>query len=110
MKRHLLGIVAVAAVASFAGAQETTPARTGTHGDSVSAMHRNARAGAKHKGTKTRRYTSTSRGEVAGAGYSLHATSRDWVRAEDTKGDDLYRREQRMDAKCGKSRERCGKQ
>lgn len=111
MKRHLLGIVAVAAVASFAGAQDTTPARTGTHGDSVSAMHRNAHAGAKHKGTKGRRYTSMSRGEIdrGGAGYSLHATSRDLVRADDTKGDDLYRREQMMDSKCGKSRERCGK-
>ena len=113
MKRHLLSVIALAAIASVAGAQQTTPARTDTHGDSVSAMHRNAHAGAKRKGTKhaTMHHTMSSTGDVSlgGAGYSAHATSRDWVRADDTKGDDLFRREQMMDAKCGKSRERCGK-
>lgn len=116
MKRQLLSVLAFATIASVAGAQQTTPARTDTHGDSVSAMHRNAHAGAKHKGSKKstnghHRTTSSSGGEVdrGGAGYSLHATSRDWVRADDTQGDDLYRREQMMDAKCGKSRERCGR-
>ena len=137
MKRHLLSLLAVAAVASFAGAQQptypSTPARTGTHGDSVSAMHRNAHAGAKHKGarrthamkstnamkrtthdsTKAAHHTTSSGGEVdlgsrGGPGYSLHATSRDFVTADNTSGDDLWRREQMMDRKCGKSRERCG--
>ena len=111
MKRHLLSLVAVAAVASFAGAQGTTPARTNTHGDSVSATHRNANAGAKRKGTKGRRVTSVSRGAVdnGGPGHSARAVPRDWVRADDTSGDDLFRREQMMDQRCGKSRERCGK-
>jgi hypothetical protein len=103
MKRHLLSALAVAAVASFAGAQQP-PA---THGDTVSAMHRNANATTKKQAT--RRYT--SRGEVdrGGPGYSLRATSRDLVGAENTSGDDLWRREQMMDAKCGKSREKCGR-
>jgi hypothetical protein len=108
MKRHLLSVFAVAAFASFAGAQE--PAQPATHGDSVSAMHQSAKSGAK-KRSKARRYTSSSAGTIdrGGAGYSVHATARDYVRADDSKADDLFRREQMMDAKCGKNRERCGK-
>ena len=109
MKRHLLSVFAVAAFASFAGAQE--PAQPATHGDSVSAMHKSSHASMKRKSSKARRHTSSSAGEIdrGGAGYSVHATARDYVRADDSKGDDLFRREQMMDAKCGKSRERCGR-
>jgi hypothetical protein len=111
MKRHLLSVIAVAAFASFAGAQE--PAQPAAHGDSMSAMHAKSHTATKHKSSKARRYTSASGGEVdlsrGGPGYSLHATSRDLVGADDTHGDALWRREQMMDAKCGKSRERCGR-
>jgi hypothetical protein len=104
MKRHLLSVLAVAAVASFAGAQERTSTPT-THGDSVSATARRANAA-----KRARRTTTTSRGEVArSVGYSVRAVARDYVGAENTSGDDLWRREQMMDRRCGKSRERCGK-
>ena len=108
MKRHLLSVFAVAAFASFAGAQQ--PAQPAAHGDSMSAMHHTTKSATK-KHSKARRHTTSSAGEIdrGGAGYSVHATARDYVRADDSKGDDLFRREQMMDAKCGKSRERCGK-
>jgi hypothetical protein len=93
MMRNVLGILALAASASIAAAQQ--PA---THGDSVSAK------------AKRHTTTSTSRGEVARShGMAVRAVARDWVRSDDTRGDDLYRREQMMDRKCGKNRERCGK-
>jgi len=130
MKRHLLSLLAVAAVASFAGAQQ--PKYDSTHGDSVAAMHRNAHAGAKHKGTHskthvssmkhsaskaTHKVTTASGGEVerdpglsnGGPGYSVHAVARDFVRADDSRCDALCQRERKMDAMCGKDRERCGR-
>ena len=108
MKRHLLSVLAVAAVASFAGAQEGTPATTTqqpTAGAETSAKKTTKSP------RKARRYTTTSRGEIdrGGPGYSLRAVARDYVCAEDTSGDDLWRREQMMDQRCGKNRERCGK-
>ena len=87
MTRNLLGLLALAASASIAAAQQ--PA---THP------------------SKRHTTSSTSRGEVARShGMAVRAVARDWVRADDTKGDDLYRREQMMDRKCGKNREKCGK-
>jgi hypothetical protein len=122
MKRHLLSVFAVAAFASFAGAQQPTDStHARAHGDS--AMHHGEHAmgtsaTTSHDKTKTdsahaAKHTSSSGGEVdlrrGGAGYSVRATSRDFVGADDTRGDDLWRREQMMDARCGKSRDRCGK-
>jgi hypothetical protein len=101
MMRNVLGILALAASASIAAAQQ--PAHPS-----------NAKA-------KRQTTTSTSRGEVArnhgaavrevagSGGMAVRAVARDWVRSDDTRGDDLYRREQMMDQKCGKNRERCGK-
>ena len=126
MKRHLLSLLAVFAVASFAGAQQPTTPRTATHGDSVAAMHRNAHAGAKHKGTHskthsaskaTHKVSSASGGEVesdpglsnGGPGYSMHAVARDFARADDSRCDALCQRERKMDAMCGKDREKCGR-
>ncbi|MBV9880467.1 MAG: hypothetical protein JO180_08220 [Gemmatirosa sp.] len=106
MKRHLLGALAVAAVASFAGAQQqpTTDTSMKMHGDSSAMHHSMAKS---HKGTKSKR-TYTSGGEIdrGGPGYSVHAVARDYVRADDSKCDDLCRREQMLDAKYGKDRER----
>lgn len=129
MMRHLIGSLALVAVASVAGAQQTTPAQTGTHGDSASAMHRSSHAGAKHKGTMTgqakghakssmhdstkAKHATTSGGEVSldagGPGYATHAVSRDFVGADDSHCDALCQRERKMDAMCGKDREKCGK-
>ena len=106
MKRHLLSVLAVAAFASFAGAQEKYPAQSDAKPVAKSTMK---------KSSKTHRTTYTSAGAIdrsidrGGPGYSVHATARDFARADDTRGDDLWHREQMMDAKCGKSRERCGK-
>ena len=93
MTRNLLGLLALAASASIAAAQQ--PA---AHSSNAS------------RNSKRHTTTSTSRGEVARShGMAVRAVARDWVRADDTKGDDLYRREQMMDQRCGKNRERCGK-
>ena len=102
MKRHLLSVLAVAAFASFAGAQEKYPAQSDAKPVAKSTMK---------KSSKMHRTTYTSAGSIdrGGPGYSVHAVARDYARADDTRGDDLWRREQMMDAKCGKSRERCGK-
>lgn len=90
MMRNVLGILALAASASIAAAQQ--PAQP---------------SAAKAKRHTT---TSTARGEVARTqSMGVHAVARDWVRSDDTRGDDLFRREQMMDQKCGKNRERCGK-
>lgn len=91
MTRQILGILALAASASVAAAQPQPPSKSPTP--------------AKRHMTRT-----ASRGEVASSqGSSTHAVARDWVRADDTRGDDLWRREQMMDQKCGKDRDRCGK-
>ena len=104
MKRHLLSVLAVAAVASFAGAQETTPVRKDNQETA-------SRSTTTERPARARRVTTTSRGSIdrGGPGYSLRATARDLVGAENTSGDDLWRREQMMDSRCGKNRERCGR-
>jgi hypothetical protein len=86
-RHHLLGILALAVSASVAAAQPApSPAKSKAkpHTRSVSAN-----------------------GEVSRS--TPHAVARDWVRADDTKGDDLWQREQMMDRRCGKDRDKCGK-
>jgi hypothetical protein len=102
MTRNLLGLLALAASASIAAAQQ--PA---THPSSAKAKRHTTTSTA--RGEVARNHGAAVR-EVAGSGgMAVRAVARDWVRADDTRGDDLYRREQMMDQKCGKNRERCGK-
>jgi hypothetical protein len=119
MKRHLLSVLAVAAVASIASAQQptqppTAQGDTAAHHAAATTTHKTTKHHMKHtasaKAHRATRHTSSSGGEVdlGGAGYSVHAVPRDFVTADNTAGDDLWRREQRMDARCGKNRERCG--
>ena len=125
MMRHLIGSLALAAVASVASAQTTSQPAAGdsaahhmTAGKhkgtkkhhTASASHGKAMS---HDSTKAAHHTATSGGEVnldaGGPGYAPHAVARDWVRADDTKCDALCQRERKMDAMCGKDRDRCGK-
>ena len=112
MNRHLLSLFAVAAVASYAGAQQPATMDSTHAKPAHSTTHHKAHTSAKHHKARhsDSTHTSSSGGEVdrGGPGYSLHATSRDFVTADNTSGDALWRHEQMMDRKCGKSRERCG--
>lgn len=102
MKRHLLAALAFAAGASLVGAQQ--PMQPDSAAKAHHAMGKGMK-GTKH-GNKVAAASGADSLDRGGPGHGTRAVSRDWVRADDTAGDDLWRREQMLDAKYGKDRER----
>ena len=114
--RTLLGVAAVAAATSIAGAQAPQQDSAQAHPAATHRAHAKkakAHAASAHKADSTtaaakptHRHRSTSGGEVDLLRTGVHATSRDYYGADDTRCDDLCRHEKMMDAKYGKDRER----
>jgi hypothetical protein len=115
--RTLLGVAAVAAATSIAGAQapqhdSTTAHSRATHG--TRATHARTHADSGHTANSataaarkpTHKHGSSSGGEVDLVRTGSHATSRDYYGADDPRCDDLCQHEKMMDARYGKDRER----